>query len=404
MGLGQLEFSQHAGIDPKTLRGLERGVRWPRTASVAKIEAALELQFGTLDQMRRRITRSAGHELDQPADATPPRRLSREDLNRLGDMVRNRRIELNMNQLMVEPLGGPPTAVLQALEDLHASSLSLIDREALDHVMHWTPGSVDAILAGGYPTLSIPTETARALTWQRWGHLEGRHQRHTEIAQGTHQLLTMAGEPMPEGTGRHLNLAVNIALALDEAFHRLPGVLYRPEVLEVLPPEAQGLIDYLDYAAELADTLAVELAGSGSELARLKSRERKRQRPAFMSYPLQSEDADTTGVAEDLDSTSRTAGDRHDPAPRDSSAFRGVELVPFELKVSDEGGRRGLDARSRTIRGRQGPTNRDRSVVEGGHDIDEDDQPVYNEDEVLAAFEPEDGDEDKQDPDWDNIP
>ncbi|MBF6133484.1 helix-turn-helix transcriptional regulator [Nocardia otitidiscaviarum] len=57
MGYGQLEFSQKAGVDPKTVRGLERGLRWPRVSSMAKIEATLDLQMGTLEAMRRKMIR-----------------------------------------------------------------------------------------------------------------------------------------------------------------------------------------------------------------------------------------------------------------------------------------------------------------------------------------------------------
>ncbi|MFE3105972.1 hypothetical protein [Nocardia tengchongensis] len=61
---------------------------------------------------------------------------------------------------------------------------------------------------------------------------------------------------------------------------------------------------------------------------------------------------------------------------------------------------RSPDAPPRTIKGRQGATGRDRlSVVDDGYEVDENDQPIDEEDPILAAFAPEDGDEDKREDD-----
>lgn len=41
-----------AGVDPKTLRSLERGERWPRDRTLRKIEVALQWQPGSLDSIK----------------------------------------------------------------------------------------------------------------------------------------------------------------------------------------------------------------------------------------------------------------------------------------------------------------------------------------------------------------
>lgn len=53
LGLDQQELAEDAGVDPKTLRSLERGERWPRAGSRTKIERALGWPNGALDLLRR---------------------------------------------------------------------------------------------------------------------------------------------------------------------------------------------------------------------------------------------------------------------------------------------------------------------------------------------------------------
>ena len=51
-GMDQSDLVKAAGVDPKTLRGLEKGTRWPRDASLFKIEQALGLPGGTIQRWR----------------------------------------------------------------------------------------------------------------------------------------------------------------------------------------------------------------------------------------------------------------------------------------------------------------------------------------------------------------
>ncbi|GAB3211255.1 helix-turn-helix domain-containing protein [Nocardia tengchongensis] len=49
--IDQAALAREAMVDAKTVRGLERGERWPRTTSRAKIERALKWPTGRLDQL-----------------------------------------------------------------------------------------------------------------------------------------------------------------------------------------------------------------------------------------------------------------------------------------------------------------------------------------------------------------
>ncbi len=54
-GLSQLALAQEASVDPKTLRSLENGVRWPRGKSRSAIEHALQWPTGALESIRNGI-------------------------------------------------------------------------------------------------------------------------------------------------------------------------------------------------------------------------------------------------------------------------------------------------------------------------------------------------------------
>jgi hypothetical protein len=75
---------------------------------------------------------------------------------KLGDEVRKRRRELGFTQPEVNARGGPGVATLRAIENNQSSRLSLRMRRALEDALEWESGSVDAILAGGPPTLREP--------------------------------------------------------------------------------------------------------------------------------------------------------------------------------------------------------------------------------------------------------
>ena len=52
LGMSAAELARDAGIDPKTIRSLERGERWPWDKKRAAIEKALQWRFGALDDLR----------------------------------------------------------------------------------------------------------------------------------------------------------------------------------------------------------------------------------------------------------------------------------------------------------------------------------------------------------------
>lgn len=52
LGMDAAQLARTAGVDPKTVASLEHGERWPRDRSRASIEAALNWQTGSLDDMR----------------------------------------------------------------------------------------------------------------------------------------------------------------------------------------------------------------------------------------------------------------------------------------------------------------------------------------------------------------
>lgn len=51
LGYNQAEFARTVDVDPKTLRALENGSRWPQRASRRKIEAGLTWNNGSLAQL-----------------------------------------------------------------------------------------------------------------------------------------------------------------------------------------------------------------------------------------------------------------------------------------------------------------------------------------------------------------
>lgn len=167
------DLTRLAGVDPKTLRGLETGQRWPRDSSRGKIERALQ----------------------------------------------------------------------------------------------WEPGTLDRLLAGEEITTD-PQEAG----------------------------VPYGPTDMPSG---QRETAVQLVLAMDEVFGRLQSTILSPEVRGVLPPATQGLLDYLDFAGQLAETLAVSITGSGEALARLKREERAKWRAVTWAPPSAEHEAELAARVKD---------------------------------------------------------------------------------------------------------
>ncbi|MET8648546.1 helix-turn-helix domain-containing protein [Nocardia aurea] len=73
LGIDQIDLARQASVDPKTVRGLERGNSWPRDSSRAKIEKALAWQPGSLDRLAAGevIEPSPTHSQSEPTSVVP---------------------------------------------------------------------------------------------------------------------------------------------------------------------------------------------------------------------------------------------------------------------------------------------------------------------------------------------
>jgi transcriptional regulator with XRE-family HTH domain len=80
----------------------------------------------------------------------------------LGAAVRDRRTALGMTQGEVSERGGPSVETLRAIENNRAGRLSPRMRRALERVLEWESGSVDAVVADGVasPVLAKPAEAS----------------------------------------------------------------------------------------------------------------------------------------------------------------------------------------------------------------------------------------------------
>jgi transcriptional regulator with XRE-family HTH domain len=67
---------------------------------------------------------------------------------KLGHDVRARRTELGLTQAEVADRGGPSVETLRTVENNRAGRLSPRMRRALERVLGWESGSIDAVLAG----------------------------------------------------------------------------------------------------------------------------------------------------------------------------------------------------------------------------------------------------------------
>lgn len=164
---------------------------------------------------------------------------------RVGQHVADRRNALAMNQadLVREARVDPRT--VRSLERGDRWPLDS-SRVKIERALGWPAGTLDSLLAGGEPPIDEPTET-------------------TPI--GEHET------------------AARLVLAMDDVQTRLRDLILTPEVAANLPPGAERFLEALDYATQVAETLAVSIAGSGEELARLKREERARIRSVTWGAP-----------------------------------------------------------------------------------------------------------------------
>jgi len=85
----------------------------------------------------------------------------------LGVAVRDRRTALGMTQSEVTERGGPSVETLRAIENNRAGRMSPRMRRALERVLEWGSGSVDAVIAGGVAT-AVDTKPSDAAAVDRF--------------------------------------------------------------------------------------------------------------------------------------------------------------------------------------------------------------------------------------------
>ena len=78
---------------------------------------------------------------------------------KLGEAVRERRIDLGLTQEQLAERGGPSTPTLRAIENNRAGRLSPRLRRSLERTLQWSAGSVDQVLAGQDATVVEPVTT-----------------------------------------------------------------------------------------------------------------------------------------------------------------------------------------------------------------------------------------------------
>ncbi|GGM26534.1 hypothetical protein GCM10011608_09110 [Micromonospora sonchi] len=82
------------------------------------------------------------------------------DWRRLGQHVQRRREQLGLTQAQVQAAGGPSTATLRNIENATQASYRSSNLRALERVLEWPDGTIDAILNGNErPTAAAPRRT-----------------------------------------------------------------------------------------------------------------------------------------------------------------------------------------------------------------------------------------------------
>jgi transcriptional regulator with XRE-family HTH domain len=72
---------------------------------------------------------------------------------RLGRLIRERRKALKMTQAAIQEAGGPSTATLRLIESGKHTEFRPSTSDPLERLLRWQRGSIDAVLAGGNPSL-----------------------------------------------------------------------------------------------------------------------------------------------------------------------------------------------------------------------------------------------------------
>lgn len=179
----------------------------------------------------------------------------------VGSKIIDRRIELGMNQADLARSAGVDPRTVRELERGQRWPRDS-NRAQIETALGWGQGSLERMLDGLGP-LSEP---------------------HTNTTEGTPLGAMSAGQS---------ETAAQLVLTMDEIFGRLHSTLLSPAARKALPEaETRGLLENLDQAAQLAETLAVSIAGSGEALAVLKRAERARIRAVTWAPPSAEHEAE----------------------------------------------------------------------------------------------------------------
>lgn len=98
--------------------------------------------------------------------------MSTREAKRLGDYVKARRLELDLNQLEVWHAGGPSNTTQTAIENGHLESLQRSTARKIDAGLQWAKGSARAVWEGGEPTPLVPGLSSKDSRWLRERILE----------------------------------------------------------------------------------------------------------------------------------------------------------------------------------------------------------------------------------------
>jgi transcriptional regulator with XRE-family HTH domain len=131
---------------------------------------------------------------------------------KLGQQVRDRRAELGLTQAEVAERGGPSVETLRALENNRSKRLSPRVRRALERVLQWEIGSIDAVLDGGAPTLARPRPVVAAA--DRFAMARQVLDWRADVIRQTHGMQPRAREGLLAGVTRSARQAEDAIIKL----------------------------------------------------------------------------------------------------------------------------------------------------------------------------------------------
>jgi transcriptional regulator with XRE-family HTH domain len=118
---------------------------------------------------------------------------------RLGRAVKRRRLGLGLSQAEVNAAGGPSVGVISKLENAKQDFYEDRVYADLEKSLGWQAGSVDAILAGGDPTIATPPGHLPAITAESSGLVKPRRDEgDSDVTHYLHGLLQSVDQRLAE--------------------------------------------------------------------------------------------------------------------------------------------------------------------------------------------------------------